>query len=311
MSHLTLIKPNYNFAFSSFEESLKAFQGKKKNIYMGIGLISKDKRLSEDLPIDVIKMLFCAKILCHQIREEKKEDSHVFVVLANSLAEKELGLKQEVESIVKLYHDKTGHLLKELKLDQSSSIILSSELEKDPLFTSIHEEISSSSCLEAVDVDAQHYVSKESAITRWMHLCNDVGCKIGWITSRRLHLKPFDTEPWDEKRFDRIYTTLFPKDSMQFFYSKCGLKLHKGSFVETCPYIGFKEDGRLFFKSHTNLKELRKISRKESKEWFGLAQLSSEMKIKEEVSSSFISDDCIRNSNQRKSVFNLISLWVN
>ncbi len=254
MSHLTLIKPNYNFAFSSFEETLKAFQGKKKNIYMGIGLISKDKRLSEDLPIDVIKMLFCAKILCHQIREEKKEDSHVFVVLANSLAEKELGLKQEVESIVKLYHDKTGHLLKELKLDQSSSIILSSELEKDPLFTSIHEEISSSSCLEAVDVDAQHYVSKESAITRWMHLCNDVGCKIGWITSRRLHLKPFDTEPWDEKRFDRIYTTLFPKDSMQFFYSKCGLKLHKGSLWKHVLILDLKRMEDFFLKAIQILK---------------------------------------------------------
>lgn len=311
-----------NLSSIVFPTPFKNVDSTKPHVYMGIGVWSAAKKLSEDLPIDVIKMLIAARASL-----EVSIDSKLFILLADSFALQEGADKELLQKITKVYQEKISQLLKQLHLDKQAKIVFASDVEQDPTYISLKEKFSKHSLVGSLEDRNINYVVSQSAMTAFMHDALDVGVKIGWMKQQAFIAMskeaPFVSESWDEARFDDLFRKISGNSQMQFIYAKAGAKITVHSkqcnVEEACPYVGFSSEKRLFV--HSGL-PLRKITRKEAKDWEGVAELCQELAKLQLIDKQFIKEDILQKpspqqiqarslrTNLRGVVYDMMAQWT-
>lgn len=286
------------------------------NIYMGMGMWSKNSGLSIALPIDVVHMLLSATLMRAQILEANPgKSSKIIILLADSMAVTEGADQEKVSRLIRIYKKSLEPLLDLLHIRDSAEIILSSELERDGDYKQVLEAVEETDYLKRLAKNeriakeegrAQRhyaYMASQTAITRYMETCKDVGIKIGWIyadSCKRLNdrISPSSAKHlkhWDELRFDRVYQIIFKDPIIQFLYTKAGLKLEIDGNVKECvPYTAFPGEHRHLI--HMKHKKTYPIGEDVANHWEGVAETCSNLIKIGMVRPSLLPRDCLQNS---------------
>lgn len=293
----------------------------KLNIYMGIGLWSVKDHLSEGLPIDVMQMLLSAALIRSQIMEANSaKPSKVILLIADSMAIREGAEKEKVLGLVQLYKKSLEPLLDLLNLKESSQFMLSSDLELSNDFQEVHKLVGS--LLQLEDKVHSSYIRNQTAITRYMNQYEHVGIKVGWIcsdSSKQLEgQKPaLSLKGWDELKFDRLCQEICLDFSMQYLYTRAGLKQSKENkhivVKEGCPYTAYSKDQRYTIQTQDKkeIKTICPIQNSVTKHWIKVAQVCSEIIQSGLVKSSLLPKNCIQKSNDKSTVYNMLNYWTN
>lgn len=252
------------------------------NIKVGLGMWSRRYGLSEGLPIDVIQMLLSAAAMRHKIiMANPGRDSKIYILIADSLAFEEGANPNKLNIVQNAYIDAINKILRLLKIDKHTEIILSSTLVHKVEFQQLVQELRTHTLFdkEVADGDHFHYMLQQTALTQFFHTHYQVGVKLGWIyKSTRVLLKTFaPASKWDEYFFDYTHRTIFGNvNTLQYLYAKAGIKqTNEGQAEETVPYIGFKKDYRLFLTEPVT--RISKIPKMVVTHWTGIANACKAM----------------------------------
>jgi hypothetical protein len=296
------------------------------NIFMGIGLWSVRDGLSEGLPIDVMQMLLSATIMRSQILEANQgKSSKIIVLIADSMAVREGADKEKVSQLIEIYKRSLRPLLDLLNLTESSEIILSSELESCSQYEQVLESVENSQIAKQLKVeDEPHYsyVRTQIAITHYMNKYKHVGIKVGWIcteSSKQLtgHVSAQSPKQWDELKFDRWCKEICEDSTMQYLYTKAGLKQSKKgnsiSVSERCPYTAYSEDDRYIIQTQNkkDIKTICPIQKRVAAHWKGIAKVCLNLIEARLVHCMLLPKDCIKKSNDIATVYNMLNHWAN
>jgi hypothetical protein len=298
---------------------------KETNIFLGIGLWSKKDGLSIGLPVDVIQMLLAAKCLQAQVKEKNHRlQSNVILLIADSMAIHEGANPDKVDQIVKIYKKCLEPWINLLHLSSCHEILLSSELEKKEEF--IHtltkvQENRIAKQLKTNDPDHYAYVHTECAHTLFLNRYYSVGIKLGWIceSSKKFicSASPESLTHWDELKFDKWTQKICQNDcTMQFLYARAGLKntktAHQTQVSEGPPYTAFAKDRRYIMQVATPITiNICSLEKKISSHWRGIAEICNGLIRAGLVDEKLLRGDCIKKSNERATVTNLLNHWIN
>jgi len=291
------------------EKEIKISENQKPNLYMGIGLWSVKGGLSNGLPVDVMHMLLSAALLRAAVMEcNPGVQSRVFILIADSMAVNEGADVEEVKKVVALYTKSLGALLPLLNLE--ASIVLSSELMQLELYQNTCGEVMQSEQMQNIEDDRVHYayILQQTAITHFMQKDENVGIKVGWSCQKSQSV-------WDERKFDAIYSEIFPDSAIQFFYTKSGLKQliekRNTNVIEGCPYTAFSGDNRYVIGEKNNsIREICPIKRSVARHWISAAEICFQLKKEGLFSEKILSENCIQPRNRIGTVFFLLNYWV-
>lgn len=296
------------------------------NIFMGIGLWSARDGLSEGLPIDVMQMLLSATMMRSQILEAHRgKSSKIIVIVADSMAVREGADKEKALQLVQIYKKSLGPLLDLLNIKDSSEIILSSELESYSQYQEVLESIENSRIVKQLKVeDEAHYayVRTQAAITRYMNTHGHVGIKVGWMRADSSgHLKERGSaqslKQWDELKFDRWCEEICEDSTMQYVYTKAGLKQsEKGRSVsvsEGCPYTAYSKDQRYIVRTEDqrDIKTICPIQKRVAAHWRGVAEVCLSLVQARLVHCMLLPEECIKTNNAVATVYNMLNHWAN
>lgn len=294
--------------------------GKKLNLYMGIGLWSHLDHLSMGLPIDVIQMLLSAAILRLKIVDANPlKSSKIIILIADSMAVKEGAEQIQVNAITSIYQQCLEPLLTLLSIKEWTSIILSSQLEKEPFYQETLQVISQTKAVQeyAGDREHYHYICTQSAITQTMSLYQDVGIKVGWIHKNSVkHLNNHNLDQlknWDELKFDTICK--ISGCAVQYLYAKAGLKLiskpENIEIREGCPYTAYSGHYRYVIISEGNdFKEIDKPLSRVAKHWMPIIQACLLLKSIDVLNAKTLPEK-VHMTNNTVAVQQCLSYWVN
>lgn len=296
------------------------------NIFMGIGLWSIKNGLSTGLPVDVMQMLLSAALMRSRILEANPgRSSKVIILIADSMAIREGAEEEKVSLLVRIYKKSLETLLDLLNEKESSEIVLSSELENSSVYHEVLQSIENSQILKQLkEEDEAHYayIRTQAAMTRYMNIHEQVGVKVGWIfaeSSQQLQSRaPAQClKPWDELKFDRWCEEIYQDPTMQYLYTKAGLKQSgndkKISVSEGCPYTAYPRDQR-YIVSIPNMKDIKiicPIQKRTASHWKGVAEVCSKLIKARLVHQELLPENCIKNSNLIGTVYNMLNHWAN
>lgn len=299
-------------------------QREKLNLYMGIGLWSVTDRLSIGLPIDVLQMLLSAAVLRSKILEANLQGlSKVIILIADSMAVSEGAEKKEVSQIVSIYRRCLEPLLDALKIKEDSQVILSSDLEGVSEYQEILLSLEQTPVLQTLKEDQEHYryIHTQTAITRYMHLHQNVGVKVGWIcndSSQQLHhsIEHELLKKWDELKFDRICKAVCSDSRIQYLYAKAGLKQPKTptgqvNIIEGCPYTAYDIHNRYLLKVERDLNVIPKPQKKVVNHWKPIVNVCAILKANGIVKDTLLPGSCIHKTNDVATVHLSLNYWVN
>ena len=297
------------------------------NIFMGIGLWSAKDGLTEGLPVDVMQMLLSAAMVRSQILQANLgASSKIIVLIADSMAVGEGADTDRVLQIVQIYKKSLEPLLDLLKIKESAQIVLSSELESCDQYQKVLVSVDNSQIIQQLKVDDEvhyDYVRTQTAIIRYMNTQEDVGVKVGWMC------KPSSTQvlqdrgsaqllqKWDELKFDRWGEEICEGSSMQYIYTKAGLKQSGNeksvSVSEGCPYTAYPKDRRYIVQIHDkkDIKTICAIQKRVAEQWKGVAEVCSSLVKAGLVHRMLLPDDCIQTGNHKATVYKMLNHWVN
>jgi hypothetical protein len=258
------------------------------HIYMGIGLWSKENKLTRGMPVDVMNMLLVAKFMQLKIEQvSPKMSSRVYILIADSMARQEGALQEEVTAITEIYKRNLKILLHLLGMDTSTELMCSSDVENTPTFKEALALVDSSPVVrewQANDPDHIHYFRIQTAMTLFMRNSYHVGIKVGWVrdkTGKQIvqgkEMKK--TLHWDELRFDQGYDQICPR-SMHYLYAKAGLKQQQGNegqvvAIDGCPYTAYLQD-RCYVVQHgsrCDINEICPVEKRVEKRWKGVLKV--------------------------------------
>lgn len=306
--------------------SIKVPEENHLNIFMGIGVWSSGDGLSQGLPIDVMQMLLSATIMRSQIIEANPgKSSKVIILLADSMATREGAGIEDVARLIHIYKRSLEPLLELLNIKESSEIILSSELEGQTEYDEVVASVESSHTIQRLKEESPlhyAYVRTQTAITRYMERHRDAGIKVGWIyeeSSREVNgrTRAEVLKRWDELKFDRWCEEILEDSSMQYLYTKSGLKQPKhGKNVavrEGCPYTAYEQDNRYILQTESpkDIKDTLSLQKSVKDRWIGVARVCSYLIQERLVDCRLLPDDCIRRNNQIATIYNMLNYWVN
>lgn len=299
----------------------------KLNLFMGIGIWSKMDGLSLGLPIDVMHMLLTATLLKSQIQlANPGKVSRIYLLIADSMALREGANKNKLNEMILIYKRCLSHLLKLLNLQDSTSIILSSDVESYPEYQDTLSSLEKTPTLQELKQDVAHYkyIRTQSAITHFMYSHRGVGVKIGWIcaaSSKQLgnyKIDPRLVMHWDELRFDNIYQMICPNSTLQYAYSKAGLRqrqIHERSVQvsEGCPYTAYEKDRRYVMQisQRKEIKTICFLKTRVTRLWKGVAQLCSTLRELNIINREILPPDCIEVNNNVATVYKMLNYWAN
>lgn len=296
------------------------------NIFMGIGLWSVKDGLSEGLPVDVMQMLLSATVIRSQIIEVHREKlSKVIVLIADSMAQQEGAEKEKVSRIVSIYKRGLESLLHLLKLNECTKIVLSSDLEQSKTYLMTLKMLEDSPHLKKLkEEDKVHYsyIRTQTAITHYMNQYEQVGIKIGWIYKNSVQhltqsLLPQSLKFWDELKFDRWYEIVRPDSTLQYVYTKAGLK-HSSTTKHTnvsegCPYTGYSKDQRYMIQmdAQKDITTICPIKKSVASHWIEIANVCASLMHAQCVNPRLLPEECIKKSHAIATVYNMLNHWVN
>lgn len=297
------------------------------NIFMGIGLWSLKDGLSEGLPVDVMQMLLSATMMRSRIIEANPgKISKVMILIADSMAIREGAEKNQVAQLVQIYKKSLEPFLDLLNIKDCSEILLSSELESCSQYGKVLESVENSQILKQLKIEdqAHHaYVRTQTAITRYMNLYGHAGIKVGWIcaeSSKQLHrrVSAQSLMHWDELKFDRWCQEICPDSTMQYLYSKAGLKqsghIKSINVTEGCPYTAYPRDRRYIVQTQGRRKDIKTvclIQKRVAAHWNSVAEVCSSLMQTGLVHSMLLPKDCVQKSNAIATVYNMLNHWAN
>ncbi|PJD94897.1 MAG: hypothetical protein CK425_10055 [Parachlamydia sp.] len=305
-------------------EHIQIPQREKLNLYMGIGLWSVTNRLSIGLPIDVLQMLLSAAVLRSKMLEANPQGiSKVIILIADSMAVDEGAEKKEVSRIVSIYRRCLEPLLDALKLTENSQVILSSDLARLAEYQEILLSLEQTPVLQTLKEDQEHYryIHTQTAITRYMHLHQNVGVKVGWICNDSSQQLDHSIEHellknWDELKFDRIGKAVCSDSRIQYLYAKAGLKQPKTStgqvnIMEGCPYTAYDMHNRYLFKVERDRNTILKPLRKVVNHWRPIVKVCVLLKANGIVKDTLLPGSCIHKTNDVATVQLSLNYWTN
>lgn len=290
------------------------------NIFMGIGLWSKDHGLSSGLPVDIMHMLLSAVALRAEIAQNNAgQQSRVVILIANSMAVHEGADIRQVGQITDVYVRSIVILLEQLNLKDCTNLVLSSDLEADVRYRQTIQTLEREPSLDSIRSDAAHYnyILRQTAINSYMETYRDVGVKIGWIykdSSRlltRSTIEPETAARWDELKFDCICKKVLPASIMQYLYTKAGMSqsaAHNGD--ERPPYTSYARDDRYTLQD-VNIVNIPNPSRALVNQWAGIAELCTELANNRIISTTLLPSDCIHRTNRVQTVRRMLNHWLN
>lgn len=296
------------------------------NIFMGIGLWSVRDGLSEGLPIDVMQMFLSATMMRSQILEANRgKSSKIIVLIADSMAVREGADREKVSQLVEIYKRSLRPLLDLLNLTESSEVIRLSELEICSQYQESLESVENSKIVKQLRVeDETHYayVRTQTAITHYMNKYGHVGIKIGWIcaeSTKQLtgRVSAQSLKQWDELKFDRWCKEICEDSTMQYLYTKAGLKQSGKekniSVSEGCPYTAYAKDQRYIIRTQDkkDIKTICPIQKKVAAQWKGIAEVCSSLIQAGLAHRMLLPEDCIKKSNAIATVHNMLNHWAN
>lgn len=296
------------------------------NIFMGIGLWSVRDGLSEGLPVDVMRMLLSATIMRSQIMEANLgKSSKVIILIADSMTVWEGADKEKVSQIVQIYKRSLEPLLDLLNIKESSKIILSSELESCSQYQEVLDSVENSRIVKQLKVeDKGHYayVRTQTAITRYMNIHGHAGIKVGWICAGSIkqlksRVSAQSLKHWDELKFDRWCEEICEGSTMQYLYTKAGLKQSGKeksiSVREGCPYTAYSKDRRYLVQTpdKKDIKTICLIQKSVAADWKDIAKVCSNLMEARLVKSTLLPEDCIKKNNAIATVYNMLNHWAN
>lgn len=306
--------------------NIAPLQDHQLNIFMGIGLWSVRDGLSKGLPVDVMQMLLSAALMRSQIMGANQgRSSKVIILIADSMAIREGAEQEKVSLLVRIYKKSLETLLDLLSIKESSEIILSSELESSNPYKEVLKSVKNSQIVRQLkEEDETHYayIRTQVAITRYMSIHGQAGIKVGWIfaeSSKQLQGRATaqSLKPWDELKFDRWCVEICPDSTMQYLYTKAGLKQSgndkKISVSEGCPYTAYPRDQRYIVRTQDkkDIKTICPIQKRTASHWKDIAELCSNLIKAHLVHRELLSENCIKNSNVIGTVYNMLNHWTN
>lgn len=296
------------------------------NIFMGIGLWSVKDGLSKGLPVDVMQMLLSAALMRSQIMEANPgRSSKVIILIADSMAIREGAEEEKVSLLVRVYKKSLETLIDLLSEKESSEIVLSSELENSSVYNEVLQSIENSPILRQLkEEDEAHYayIRTQAAMTRYMNIHEQVGIKVGWIFAKSSQqLKSRATaqllKPWDELKFDRWCEEICPNSTLQYLYTKAGIKQSENdkkiSVSEGCPYTAYPRDQRYIVRTSDkeDIRTICPIQKRTASHWRGIAEVCSKLIKARLVHQELLPENCIKSSNAIGTVYNMLNHWAN
>jgi len=253
----------------------------RPNICMGIGMWSAKDKLSIGLPVDVMQMLLAATILSGQIAETHPGTRPKLIILiADGMAIREGADPAEVKDLVAKYQKCLESLLNLLKMQESSQLLLASQVEGLTEYQTVLDEGSAK--------ELEH-----------------------GMTAAAL-------KNWDELKFDRLRSQICCSSTMQYLYTKAGLKQTGNgkniSISEGCPYTAYPNDNRYIMQnSGSNNCIVKNISKKIAQHWSRVAEVCSVLSYREIdlLPANIIPPDAIKKNNNVATVTNILNYWVN
>lgn len=166
------------------------------------------------------------------------------------------------------------------------------------------------------------YIRTQSAITRYMNKYEHVGIKVGWVcaeSSKQLNGRALaqSLKHWDELKFDRWCEEICEDSTMQYLYSKAGLKqpgINKQiSVSEGCPYTAYPKDQRYSVQTEDkkDIRTICPVQKKVAAHWRGVAEVCSSLMQAHFVHRSLLPEDCIKKTNAVATVYNMLNHWSN
>ena len=287
------------------------------NIFMGIGLWSVRDGLSKGLPVDVMQMLLSAALMRSQIMEANPgRSSKVIILIADSMAIREGAEQDKVSLLVRIYKKSLETLLNLLNIKESSESTRSSELEN---FSENSKKLRQ---LKEEDKVHYAYTCTQTAINRYMNIHAQAGIKLGWIfaeSSQQLQDRSTaqSLKHWDELKFDRWCEEVCQDSTMQYLYTKAGLKQSRNdkkiSVSEGCPYTAYPKDQRYIVRTSDkkDIKTICPIQKRTASQWKGVAVVCSNLIKAHLVHRDLLPENCIKNSNVIGTIYNMLNHWAN
>ncbi|MCE2993826.1 MAG: hypothetical protein LW826_06500 [Candidatus Jidaibacter sp.] len=298
----------------------------RPNICMGIGMWSAKDKLSIGLPVDVMQMLLAATILSGQIAETHPGTRPKLIILiADGMAIREGADPAEVKDLVAKYQKCLESLLNLLKMQESSQLLLASQVEGLTEYQTVLDDTKQNSNMQALISDIQHYnyILTQTALISYLEEHEKVGVKVGWLcegSAKELEhgMTAAALKNWDELKFDRLRSQICCSSTMQYLYTKAGLKQTGNgkniSISEGCPYTAYPNDNRYIMQnSGSNNCIVKNISKKIAQHWSRVAEVCSVLSYREIdlLPANIIPPDAIKKNNNVATVTNILNYWVN
>ena len=302
---------------------IRAF--KQPNLFLGIGLWSHAHKLSIGLPIDVMHLLLPIKLMQLKIKSEEKTTPKLYILIADSMAEREGGAREEITLITSIYQRSLKKLLELLEMEDSE-IILSSILEESPqykrLLARINEDVSIKSTIQP---SHYKYTVSQIAITILMQKEYEVGIKAGWLYEEnqinlRSTIKAEALTLMDELKFDRWcekYIETAEIDApIQYLYGKAGLKqveLANGQIVtsEAPPYTAYANHRRYVVRTEPSKNPLFKPTDRVYKRWKLVAEVCHDLVNENLVNKKLLPNNWRIKRNVKEAVMMMLDHWTN
>lgn len=273
-----------------------------------------------------MQMLLAAALVRLQITEANRgKSSKVILLIADSMAVREGAEQEKVSRVVRLYKKSLEPLLGLLNIREYSEIVLSSDIEGSDRFREVLESIEESPIVKQLKTeDEGHYayIRTQTAITCYMNRYRDVGVKVGWICaeSRKQmsgRVSPRSLKHWDELKFDRWCEAICRDSTIRYLYAKAGLKQSKHDkqvkVCEGCPYTAYPQDRRYIIQTQVekDIRTICPIQKQVAAHWKGVAEVCSDLMQAGLVHRSLLPEGCVKKSNVRGTVYNMLNHWVN
>lgn len=196
-------------------------------------------------------------------------------------------------------------LLDLLNLKDSAEILLCSELNNNPNYNACYENTVKK--IERIaeyrdDIDHRDYITTQTAITEYLHSCQDVGIKVGWrmpdIVPKPGSQPKKEESKWDEERFDNIYQSIYSDSKLQILHAKSGLRITKDNTCwSECPYTGFEGDNRLILQ-HSTIINIKKWNKTITNHWKDVAEGCLALRKIEAVSNNILPIECMHRTKE-------------
>ncbi len=112
-------------------------------------------------------------------------------------------------------------------------------------------------------------------------------------------MSPQSLKHWDELKFDRWCEAICQDSTMQYLYTKAGLKQsgHEKhvSVSEGCPYTAYPRDQRYIVQTQDkkDIKTICPIQKRVATHWKGIAEVCSSLMQAHLVDRTLLPEDCI------------------